>query len=172
MQTAGSGWQICAQMHDRLGESVLWHPEEEALYWIDFYGPSVHRKQWNGGPVETWQIDRSGTIGSFVLPMKGALSSRSTMDCISSTPKALSHKIRLSLARRCNRRIVRGKDRVDDRRVISGILHVLKSGCRTILLGAAPILFFLPLPVGSPTLLVVSALVALPAEGQPAWPIP
>lgn len=25
---------------------------------------------------------------------------------------------------------VRGKDRVDDRRVISGILHFLKSGCR------------------------------------------
>src|ERR1700688_2701988 len=25
---------------------------------------------------------------------------------------------------------VRGKDRVDDRRVISGILHVLKGGCR------------------------------------------
>ena len=25
---------------------------------------------------------------------------------------------------------VRGKPRVDDRRVISGILHVLKSGCR------------------------------------------
>ena len=25
---------------------------------------------------------------------------------------------------------VRGRDRVDDRRVISGILHVLKSGCR------------------------------------------
>jgi transposase len=25
---------------------------------------------------------------------------------------------------------VRGKDRVDDRRVISGILHMLKSGCR------------------------------------------
>ena len=25
---------------------------------------------------------------------------------------------------------VRGKDRADDRRVISGILHVLKSGCR------------------------------------------
>jgi len=27
-------------------------------------------------------------------------------------------------------RDIRGKDRVDDRRVISGILHVLKSGCR------------------------------------------
>jgi transposase len=25
---------------------------------------------------------------------------------------------------------VRGKERVDDRRVISGILHVLTSGCR------------------------------------------
>ena len=25
---------------------------------------------------------------------------------------------------------VRGKERVDDRRVISGIIHVLKSGCR------------------------------------------
>src|ERR1700685_4147394 len=27
---------------------------------------------------------------------------------------------------------VRGKDRVDDRRVISGIVHVIKSGCRWI----------------------------------------
>jgi transposase len=25
---------------------------------------------------------------------------------------------------------IRGKERVDDRRVISGIVHVLKSGCR------------------------------------------
>lgn len=73
MQTAGSGWQICAQMHDRLGESVLWHPEEEALYWIDFYGLSVHRKQWNGGPVETWHIDHSGTIGSLVFADEGRL---------------------------------------------------------------------------------------------------
>ena len=31
---------------------------------------------------------------------------------------------------RCLPTDVRGKDRVDDRRVISGILHVLKSGCR------------------------------------------
>ena len=27
-------------------------------------------------------------------------------------------------------RDVRGKERVDDRRVVGGILHVLKSGCR------------------------------------------
>lgn len=73
METAESGWQICAQMHDRLGESVLWHPEEEALYWIDFYGPSVRRQKQSGGPVETWEINRGETIGSLVFADEGRL---------------------------------------------------------------------------------------------------
>ena len=36
-------WQVVGATRDRLGESPLWHPREQALYWIDFYGPTVHR---------------------------------------------------------------------------------------------------------------------------------
>ena len=38
-----SDWQVIGETRDRLGESPLWHPREQALYWIDFYGPTVHR---------------------------------------------------------------------------------------------------------------------------------
>src|SRR5882672_4907036 len=73
MQASRTEWQICAQMHDRLGESIAWHPEENALYWIDFYGPTVHRQQQNGGPIQSWEIDRGTTIGSLVFADKGRL---------------------------------------------------------------------------------------------------
>ena len=73
MLTDNSGWQVCAQMHDRLGESILWHPEEHALYWIDFYGPCVHRRKRASGAVESWKIAEGGTLGSLVFADKGRL---------------------------------------------------------------------------------------------------
>jgi sugar lactone lactonase YvrE len=73
MQTDNSEWQVCAQMHDRLGESILWHPEENGLYWIDFYGPYVHRQKWARGAVESWKIAPGETIGSLVFADKGRL---------------------------------------------------------------------------------------------------
>jgi sugar lactone lactonase YvrE len=66
-------WQVCAMTHDRLGESILWHPTEQALYWIDFYGPFVHRQKQAKGPVETWKIDAGKAIGSLVFADKGRL---------------------------------------------------------------------------------------------------
>jgi sugar lactone lactonase YvrE len=66
-------WQICALTHDRLGESILWHPIEQALYWVDFYGPFVHRQEQAKGAVETWKIDAGETIGSLVFADKGRL---------------------------------------------------------------------------------------------------
>jgi sugar lactone lactonase YvrE len=68
-----SDWQICAQTHDRLGESILWHPTEAALYWIDFYGPLVHRIKQAKGAVETWKIDAGKAIGSLVFADEGRL---------------------------------------------------------------------------------------------------
>ena len=68
-----SDWQVCAQTHDRLGESILWHPAEQALYWIDFYGPFVHRQKQAQGPVETWKIDAGKAIGSLVFADRGRL---------------------------------------------------------------------------------------------------
>ncbi len=68
-----SEWQICAQTYDRLGESILWHPVEEALYWIDFYGPFVHRQKKGKGAVERWKIALGETIGSLVFTDQGLL---------------------------------------------------------------------------------------------------
>ncbi|UCI10449.1 SMP-30/gluconolactonase/LRE family protein [Mesorhizobium sp. B1-1-8] len=73
MPTGSSDWQICAQTHDRLGESILWHPEENALYWIDFYGPTVRRQKWGSGLVESWKIELGETIGSLVFVDNGHL---------------------------------------------------------------------------------------------------
>ena len=73
MPTGNLEWQICASTRDRLGESILWHPVEEALYWIDFYGPLVHRQKWGSDTVESWKIDQGETIGSLVFADKGRL---------------------------------------------------------------------------------------------------
>ncbi|MGX7874511.1 SMP-30/gluconolactonase/LRE family protein [Mesorhizobium sp. ORM6] len=73
MPTGNLEWQICAPTRDRLGESILWHPMEEALYWIDFYGPLVHRQKWGSDTVESWKIGQGETIGSLVFADKGRL---------------------------------------------------------------------------------------------------
>ena len=73
MRIDNSEWQVCSQMHDRLGESILWHPEEHALYWIDYYGPTLHRQKHGSGPVESWKIDRGESIGSLVFADNGRI---------------------------------------------------------------------------------------------------
>lgn len=73
MSMSTSDWQICAQTHDRLGESILWHPTDAALYWIDFYGPFVHRMRQEKGPIDTWRIAAGNTIGSLVFTDDGRL---------------------------------------------------------------------------------------------------
>ena len=73
MRTGNLDWQICAQTHDRLGESILWHPMENALYWIDYYGPCVRRQKGAQGTVESWKISSFETIGSLVFADEGLL---------------------------------------------------------------------------------------------------
>ena len=52
-----SDWQVIGETRDRLGESPLWHPLEQALYWIDFYGPTVHRLDPATGAYRRWKLD-------------------------------------------------------------------------------------------------------------------
>jgi sugar lactone lactonase YvrE len=73
MNLQHSDWQICARSYAQLGESVLWHPEEEALYWTDFYGPSVYRQKKQQGPIECWKVAPDGLIGSLVFANHGRL---------------------------------------------------------------------------------------------------
>ena len=66
-------WQIFAQTHDKLGESIAWHPGEQALYWIDFLGPTIYRRRDAKGPVESWAITAGKAIGSLVFVSGGDL---------------------------------------------------------------------------------------------------
>ena len=71
--SARDDWQIVGEMRDRLGESPLWHPSERALYWIDFYGPTVHRLEPATGIYRRWTLGAAPTIGSLAFTDKGLL---------------------------------------------------------------------------------------------------
>lgn len=66
-------WKIIAQTRDRLGESPMWHPGEQALYWVDWYGPALRRKAWGQDPIESWTIPGETVLGSFVFASGGRL---------------------------------------------------------------------------------------------------
>jgi sugar lactone lactonase YvrE len=70
---AGASWTIAAQTHDRLGESPMWHPDHNALYWIDWYGPTLHRRIWGQDELRSWTIPDTSMIGSFVFASGGRL---------------------------------------------------------------------------------------------------
>ncbi|WP_421696093.1 SMP-30/gluconolactonase/LRE family protein [Aestuariivirga sp.] len=66
-------WKIIAQTRDRLGESPMWNQAENALYWVDWYGPTLHRLVWGQEKVESWVIPGESVLGSFVFAAGGRL---------------------------------------------------------------------------------------------------
>ena len=66
-------WQVVGATRDRLGESPLWHPREQALYWTDFYGPTVHRLDPARRVHRQWTLDVAPTIGSLSFTEDGRL---------------------------------------------------------------------------------------------------
>lgn len=70
---ASPSWTIFAHTRDRLGESPMWHPGEDALYWVDWYGPTLHRKVRGQDRVESWTIPGETVLGSFVFASGGRL---------------------------------------------------------------------------------------------------
>ncbi|WP_191908450.1 SMP-30/gluconolactonase/LRE family protein [Hypericibacter terrae] len=71
MTAPASEWQIVSQTRDKLGESALWHPGEQALYWIDFYGPTLHRRDPASGQQRDWIIAGHDSIGSVAFCADG-----------------------------------------------------------------------------------------------------
>lgn len=57
------------ETRDRLGEGPLWDVAEQALYWLDSRGPTVHRLDPKTGSREDWQVP--STVGSMALREKG-----------------------------------------------------------------------------------------------------
>jgi L-arabinonolactonase len=60
--------EIACPDRDQLGEGPLWDVKEQCLYWIDSYGPAIHRLDSDGGK-KTWQLPEP--IGSMVLRRDG-----------------------------------------------------------------------------------------------------
>ncbi|MBR0663254.1 SMP-30/gluconolactonase/LRE family protein [Roseomonas hellenica] len=53
-----------------VGESPMWHPVEQRLYWVDTRRPALHRLEADGG-VRTWVMPNN--IGSYVFRRAGGL---------------------------------------------------------------------------------------------------
>ncbi|MFL5259427.1 MAG: SMP-30/gluconolactonase/LRE family protein [Hyphomicrobiales bacterium] len=66
-------WQVVSGNRDKLGESPLWHPLERKLYWIDFYGPTVHRLDPADGSMTSWPVPGAELIGSLGFASGGRL---------------------------------------------------------------------------------------------------
>lgn len=58
--------RIAVATQDALGESVFWHPAERVLYWIDFFGPTLHRWDPATATRRDWTIPGSRNVGSAV----------------------------------------------------------------------------------------------------------
>jgi sugar lactone lactonase YvrE len=61
--------EVFIERKDSLGEGPLWDVEEERLYWLDSYGPAVHRCDLKGGDRKTWPLPEP--VGSMALRRKG-----------------------------------------------------------------------------------------------------
>jgi len=61
--------EVFSEQKDSLGEGPLWDVKEQRLYWIDSYGPAVHRADLKGGDRKTWKVPEP--IGSMALREKG-----------------------------------------------------------------------------------------------------
>src|ERR1700757_823366 len=61
--------EVFSKQKGKLGEGPLWDPESERLYWIDSYGPAVHRADLKGGDRKSWPLPEP--IGSMALREKG-----------------------------------------------------------------------------------------------------
>lgn len=61
--------EILIEDKDDLGEGPLWDVDEQRLYWIDSYGPSIHRCDAVGNDVTHWELPEE--IGSLALRQGG-----------------------------------------------------------------------------------------------------
>ncbi len=61
--------EVLIDRKDSLGEGPLWDVDEQRLYWINSYGPSVHRCDAKGKGIKDWSVPEP--IGSMALRKKG-----------------------------------------------------------------------------------------------------
>jgi sugar lactone lactonase YvrE len=68
--------ELILKADDVVGESLVWSPEERALYWIDIVGSRIHRLEPHSGAHRTWQTPEYPTSiglrrgGGFVVGLR------------------------------------------------------------------------------------------------------
>lgn len=62
---------VVARTNDSLGEGVIWNHEEQSLYWVDAFGPTLHRMDQGSSGVESWTMPE--VIGSVVFDHHGTM---------------------------------------------------------------------------------------------------
>ncbi len=65
-------WRIVGETRDKLGESPLWNSATGELYWVDFFGPTIHRLA-SDGKRRDWTLPQFASIGSLVFCADGNL---------------------------------------------------------------------------------------------------
>lgn len=61
--------EVFSDRPDKLGEGPLWDAGSERFYWIDSYGPAIHRCDLQGGDRRSWSVPEP--IGSMALRRDG-----------------------------------------------------------------------------------------------------
>jgi sugar lactone lactonase YvrE len=57
--------QVIGEQRDRVGESPVWHPTLQSLYWVDIEGRQIRRFS-GAGPVRSWTLpERVGCIATL-----------------------------------------------------------------------------------------------------------
>lgn len=89
--------ETAAQTHDLLGEGVIWNPEDQTVYWVDAFGPKVHRYDPATQQVSSWTMPE--VIGSLVFDRHGSIVAglasgfyRVSLDPLALTPIINPHK--------------------------------------------------------------------------------
>ncbi len=65
-------WRIVTDSRDKLGEGVLWNASTGDLFWVDFYGPTLHRLS-SDGKRRDWSFPQFSNVGSLAFCEDGRL---------------------------------------------------------------------------------------------------
>jgi sugar lactone lactonase YvrE len=86
------------ETHNLLGESPVWSPDDQALYWVDVTAPAILRYRPRGGEMRSWTMPQDiGAIGlrragGFVAGLRSGLfrvdPARGWFECIASPEPA------------------------------------------------------------------------------------
>ncbi len=75
----GNSVEVLGPLRDQVGESPLWSPAEQALWWVDIDGRALHRCDWATRAVRSWPTpERTGCIalhgaGGLLAAMESGL---------------------------------------------------------------------------------------------------